>query len=124
MGTLSQKPADTVLMDEGSTGDSFLLLLQGTVRVTRGDYKIATLQPGVTLGEMAYLRRDEPKRTATARAETAVLVLEIRNEALRRASEELQICFDKAFIELLLQRLMKTTEELGKHASGGLSLAD
>jgi CRP-like cAMP-binding protein/tRNA A-37 threonylcarbamoyl transferase component Bud32 len=124
MGTLSQKPADTVLMDEGSTGDSFLLLLQGTVRVTRGDYKIATLQPGVTLGEMAYLRRDEPKRTATARAETAVLVPEIRNEALRRASEELQICFDKAFIELLLQRLMKTTEELGKHASGGLSLAE
>jgi hypothetical protein len=72
---------------------------------------------------MAYLRRDEPKRTATAQAETAVLVLEIRNDSLHRASEDLQISFDKAFIDLLLNRLMKTTAELGKKGgSGGLSL--
>jgi tRNA A-37 threonylcarbamoyl transferase component Bud32 len=122
LGTLSVRPADTMLMEEGSIGESFLLLLQGNVAVMRGDTKVATLEPGVTLGEMAYLRRDEPKRTATAKAETAVLVLEIRNEALHRASEDLQISFDKAFIELLLQRLMKTTEALQKQASTGLSL--
>jgi eukaryotic-like serine/threonine-protein kinase len=121
LGTLSLRPADTVLMEEGAVGDSFLLLLQGTVTVKRNGFKVTTLQPGVTLGEMAYLRRDEPKRTATAVAETAVLVLEIRNEALHRASEDLQICFDKAFIDLLLNRLMKTTEELGKH-SGAVSM--
>jgi hypothetical protein len=43
---------------------------------------------------------------------------------LHHASEDLQMCFDKAFIELLLQRLMKTTEELRKTSSeGGLSIA-
>ena len=52
----------------------------------------------------------------------SVLVLEIQNEALRHASDDLQICFDKAFIELLVQRLMKTTEQLGKKT--GLSLVD
>jgi len=88
----------------------------------RDNNKVATLEPGVTLGEMAYLRRDEPKRTATVKADTAVLVLEIKNEALHRASEELQICFDKAFIELLLQRLMKTTESLSKLKSTSLTL--
>lgn len=124
LGTLSLRPADTVLMEEGSMGDSFLLLLQGNVKVVQGETKVATLEPGVTLGEMAYLRRDEPKRTASAKAETAVLVLEIKNEALHKASEELQICFDKAFIDLLLNRLMKTTEALRKQASGGLSLVD
>jgi hypothetical protein len=64
---------------------------------------------------MAYLRQDEPTRTATVTAETAVLVLEILNQALHSASDELQNCFDKAFINLLLHRLMKTTEELGKN---------
>jgi CRP-like cAMP-binding protein len=71
---------------------------------------------------MAYLRRDEPKRTATAVAETAVLVLEIRNDALHRASEELQICFDKAFIDLLLHRLVDTTGELRKLAKNTISM--
>jgi CRP-like cAMP-binding protein len=114
LGTLSLRQADTVLMEEGTTGESFFLLLQGQVTVSRGGTTVATLDAGVTLGEMAYLRRDEPKRTATAVAQSAVLVLEILNQALHSASDELQHCFDKAFIDLLLQRLMKTTEDLGK----------
>jgi len=122
LGTLSLRPADTVLMEEGAIGDSFLLLLQGNVRVMREGFKVATLEPGVTLGEMAYLRRDEPRRTATAVAETAVLVLEIRNEALHRASEQLQICFDKAFIDLLLHRLVATTSQLQNLAKSSMSL--
>jgi len=112
LGTLSIKPAGTVLMEEGSEGDSFMVILQGQVNVLRGGVTVATLDAGVTLGEMAYLRRDEPKRTATAVAETAVLVLEILSQALHSATDDLQVCFDKAFIELLLQRLMKTTDEL------------
>ena len=116
LGMLQLRPAETVLMKEGDMGDSFLLLLQGKASVSREGFKIATLEPGVTLGEMAYLRRDEPRRTATAVAETAVLVLEIRNDALHHASDELQICFDKAFIDLLLHRLMDTTGELRKLA--------
>jgi len=114
LGTLSLKPAGTVLMEEGTMGESFMVILQGQVNVLRGGVKVATLDAGVTLGEMAYLRRDEPKRTATATAETAVLVLEILSQALHSATDDLQVCFDKAFIELLLQRLMKTTDELRK----------
>ncbi|HEY8050053.1 MAG TPA: serine/threonine-protein kinase [Ramlibacter sp.] len=122
LGTLSLRPAGTVLMEEGSIGDSFLLLLQGSSAVLQDGFKVATLEAGVTLGEMAYLRRDEPRRTATVMAETAVLVLEIRNDSLHRASEELQICFDKAFIDLLLHRLMDTTGELRKLAKNSISL--
>jgi CRP-like cAMP-binding protein len=122
LGTLSLRPAETVLMQEGTAGDSFLVLLQGQVAVMRGAVRVATLDAGVTLGEMAYLRRDEPQRTATAVAATAVLVLEILNQALRSASDDLQMCFDKAFIDVLLQRLMKTTEELRKVSTDELVL--
>jgi hypothetical protein len=114
LGTLSLRPAGTVLMKEGTTGESFFILLQGQVIVSRAGSKVATLDAGVTLGEMAYLRRDEPTRTATAEADSAVLVLEILNQALHSATDELQNCFDKAFIELLINRLMKTTAELGR----------
>ena len=40
-------------------------------------------------------------------------MLEILNGALRQASEGLQTCFDKAFIKLLVARLIKTNEQIG-----------
>lgn len=51
-------------------------------------------------------------RTATATARTDVLVLKVRNPALRGASEELQSRFDKVFIQLLVGRLVATNEQL------------
>jgi serine/threonine protein kinase len=125
LGTLSTKPAGTLLMEEGNEGNSFFLLLEGKVNVMRGGWTLAALEPGVTIGEMAYLRRDEPTRTASALADTAVLTLEIQSEALRRASDDLQMYFDKAFIELLVKRLITTTDELGRQSAfGGLQLEE
>lgn len=120
LGTLVTQPAGTVLMREDEDGASFYLLLAGTVSVLRRGVRLATLEPGVTLGEMAYLQPGSPKRTATALADGDVLLLEIRNEALHRASDDLQMCFDKAFIELLVQRLAATTRKLGQESLSGL----
>jgi hypothetical protein len=78
----------TVLMRENTPGDSFCVLIEGQVSVSRQGWHLSTLDPGVTLGEMTYLRPEHRIRTATAVAETEVLVLKIRNPALREASEE------------------------------------
>ena len=104
----------TVLMRENTPGDSFCILIEGQVAVRRQGWNLSTLGPGVTLGEMTYLRPDNRIRTATAVAETEVLVLKIRNPALREASEELQSRFDKAFIRLLVGRLIATNEQLAE----------
>ncbi len=104
----------TVLMRENTPGDSFCVLIEGQVAVSRQGWHLSTLGPGVTLGEMTYLRPDKRLRTATAVAETDVLVLKIRNPALREASEDLQSRFDKAFIRLLVQRLIATNEQLAE----------
>ncbi|HYF20073.1 MAG TPA: serine/threonine-protein kinase [Ramlibacter sp.] len=117
LGTLATHPRGSLLMREGATGSSFLVLLEGKVGVLRGGVRVATLEPGVTIGEMAYLRRSGAKRTASAVADTPVLALEVRNDDLRKAPDALQGCFDKAFIELLLNRLMATTEKLGLQAT-------
>ena len=122
LGTLVTHQKDTELMHEDSQGDSFYVLLDGKVSINRHGRKLTTVEAGVTLGEMAYLQPDKPMRSATAVAETDVAVLEIRNEALRHASDDLQLRFDKAFINLLVDRLMVTNEKLGQAKENSLTL--
>jgi hypothetical protein len=113
LGHVHSHARGVVLMRENTPGDSFLVILEGKIGVTRNSWKLVTLDPGVTLGEMAYLQPDNPLRTATAVAESDVVVLEVPNAALRQASDDLQKRFDKVFIQLLVQRLMTTTAKVG-----------
>jgi serine/threonine protein kinase len=113
LATLNQFPRGSVLMREGDPGDSFFIMLEGSVTVSRNAWKLSTLGAGVTLGEMTYLDPGKKTRSATAIAATDVLALEIRNPALRHASEDLQARFDKAFIKLLVNRLIDTTAQVG-----------
>jgi signal-transduction protein with cAMP-binding, CBS, and nucleotidyltransferase domain len=113
LGHVHTHPRGTTLMRENTPGDAFLVILEGRITVSRNGWKLVTLEPGVTLGEMAYLQPDNPMRTATAVAETDVVVLEVPNAALRQASDDLQKRFDRVFIALLVQRLMATTAKVG-----------
>jgi eukaryotic-like serine/threonine-protein kinase len=87
LGTLHSFARGEVLMREGTTGESFHIILEGTVAVRRNDFTLTVLSPGVTLGEMAYLRQ-------------------------RGASEALQTRFDRAFIKLLVGRLIATNAQV------------
>jgi CRP-like cAMP-binding protein len=53
-------------------------------------------------------------RSATATARTEALLLKVRNPALRGASDELQSRFDKAFIQLLVGRLVAANEQIAE----------
>lgn len=113
LGTLHAFANEAVLIQEGTRGDSFYVILEGTVAVRHNSLTLTVLSPGVTLGEMAYLRPENPVRTATAVANSDVLALEIHNTALRQATESLQTSFGRAFIRLLVNRLISTTEQVG-----------
>lgn len=63
-------PAGSVLIEEGTPGFEFLVLVEGTARVTRGGKPVATVGPGSFVGEMALLAKDEPTRSASVTAET------------------------------------------------------
>lgn len=114
LGNWRRVPRGTALMREGAAGDSFCILIEGQVGIHRQSWQLCTLEAGVTFGEMTYLRPESPLRTATAVAESEVLVLKVRNPALRGASEALQSCFDKAFIKLLVGRLVATNEQVAE----------
>jgi CRP/FNR family transcriptional regulator, cyclic AMP receptor protein len=75
----------TVLTREGRPGREFFVLIDGTVRVTKDGKKVADLQGGDWLGEIALLT-DEP-RTATVTATSPVDVLVITDRRFRNVVE-------------------------------------
>ncbi len=114
LGRIQSLDRGTVLMEEGSIGRSFYLLLDGVVRVTKKNLALTKLHPGVSIGEMVYLQPGENLRSATVTAESGILVLKIQSASLQKASAELQSCFDKAFIKMLVSRLIATNQQLSE----------
>jgi CRP/FNR family cyclic AMP-dependent transcriptional regulator len=62
-----------VLAKDGAPGHEFFVILEGSVDISKGDKKLATLGPGDFFGEMAMLGR--VPRTATATAATTARLL-------------------------------------------------
>src|SRR5512146_1461608 len=61
--------AGEVLTREGTAGDTFYLIVDGTVRIDREGQVIRHLGPGDFVGEIALV--DDGPRTATATCESA-----------------------------------------------------
>jgi CRP-like cAMP-binding protein len=64
-----------VLVNEGSIGHEFFLILDGTATVRRNGRKIATLGPGQYFGELAVLDRAPRNATVVADGPMKLLVL-------------------------------------------------
>lgn len=74
-----------VLTKEGRPGREFFVLVEGTVRVTRGEEKIGDLGAGDWFGEIALLTH--APRTATVTATSPVDVLVITDRRFRQVVE-------------------------------------
>ena len=67
--------AGEVLMLEGEPGEEFFVIVEGTVRIERGDRPMRSLTVGGFLGEIALFERRPRTATATAVSDVTVLVL-------------------------------------------------
>jgi CRP-like cAMP-binding protein len=74
------------IVREGDRGDEFFVLASGTVRVTRGDHEVATLEPGGYFGELALF--EPAPRNATVTATEPVTVVVLGRDDFRRALDE------------------------------------
>src|SRR4051812_9408940 len=70
------------LFTEGDTGDALLVVLEGTVEVTKRSASLAKLEAGSVLGEMSLL--DGETRSATATALTDVKYLSVSNARFQK----------------------------------------
>jgi CRP-like cAMP-binding protein len=73
--------AGSVIMREGATAHEMVIVVRGTLEVTRGDEHIADIGPGGFAGEMALIARAHRNSTVTAKTDVALLHIDGRDFA-------------------------------------------
>jgi len=102
-------PASTRIFSEGDYGDSLFVVVDGTIRIHRGDRELAVLGKGDCLGEMALLDREPRSADATVTAEA--VLLQIPQDGfydVMAANPEVM----NGVIRLLTARLRRANEKL------------
>jgi len=114
IGSWRKVQAGTVIIREGDRGDSFYLLIAGEVEVTLSGAQLNTIRPGGCFGEILYFAESAAQRTTTITARNEVTVIEIKAETLRNATDACQVGFNKAFMRVLIERLMQANQRLAE----------
>lgn len=104
--------ATTQLMREGEQGDTFFILLDGEVRVSKQNALLDVLGPGDVFGEIAINAPTLHGRTADVTAQTAVRFAVASRNALRHASDACRMHFYEAFLGLVSRRLAATNNRV------------
>jgi CRP/FNR family transcriptional regulator, cyclic AMP receptor protein len=68
--------ADSTVVEEGTPGEGFYLIVSGDAEVTRGGRRVATVGPGQYFGELSLL--DEAPRNASVKALTKMDLLQLK----------------------------------------------
>ena len=104
---------ETSLIKEGDHGDSFFILAGGYVRVTRGKKTLTVLTAGDCFGEMSYLKKTgDDHRSATVTTTSDTIVMKIRADDLKQASQSVKRLFDERFLAILVSRLEAANQQL------------
>ncbi len=100
--------AGRVLLEEGRVGQSFFLLASGTARVNKNQKLVGALSAGDCFGETPYVYGERRQRIATVTADSDVVLVKVKAEALAQASEALQLRVNQAFLRTFADRLART----------------
>jgi serine/threonine protein kinase len=100
-----QRLPKQAMVKEGEVSTSFYIILDGEALVTKNGIELSQLGNGDCFGEIAYLDEVRHIRLASVTASTAINMIEIQGDGLLKASDRLQACFAKAFLNLMVTRL-------------------
>ncbi len=101
---------------EGDIGQSFYIIVHGSVKVIKNGRLLNTLKAGDCFGEMSYISPEPTRRNATITADNALNLVRIRADLLEQLSEGCQLRFNRVFLQTLVERLSRTNSMLA--ASG------
>ena len=93
------------LMREGETGTYFCVLAEGQVTVSKRGKLLTVLKPGEPFGEMAYLSRTARLRVADVTVAADAKIITVPTAMLEQATEGCRHKFDRAFMDILVERL-------------------
>jgi len=94
-----------VLMQEGEPGNFFCILADGQIKVSKRGKLLNILRPGEPFGEMAYLSPVAHVRGADVTVASDARIISIPTDKLAQASDACRHKFDRAFMEILVERL-------------------
>ncbi len=97
---------------EGEVDDSFFIIVDGDVSVSKLAQPVGQLHGGDCFGEMGYLSRI--KRTATVKADGPLSLIKINANLIEQVSADCQLRFYKVFLKALIDRLARTTEMVAR----------
>ncbi len=111
--------SDQVVFSAGQPGDAMYVVLSGAVRLTKGDTTVAELGRGHHFGEMALVDRSVRSLTATATEGTRLVVIHRKDfyEIIKREPAS-AVKMLWSFVQVLGQRLRKTTGDLSEALHG------
>ncbi len=107
-----QRKSGEDIVREGDVSSSFYLIANGSTIVTKSGVELSCLTTGDCFGEIAYLDEARHARLATVTARTALNVIEIHGDSLLHASDRLQACFAKAFLNIMVARITASNQRL------------
>lgn len=107
-----QRKPDEHIVGEGEVSSSFYVIISGEAVVTKSGVELSRLGSGECFGEIAYLDEARHVRLATVTASSTINLIEIHGDSLLQASDRLQSCFAKAFLNILVARLGAANRKL------------
>ena len=113
-GQTRNLPIGTEIIREGVPVDSLFIVLEGDLRVSKGDVEIATLSTGEVVGEMSLLDSRPPSATVTTT--TNATVFAVPRETLRSKLDRDTVFaarFYRALCVFLANRLGRTNMQIG-----------
>ncbi|MBI3935461.1 MAG: protein kinase [Betaproteobacteria bacterium] len=108
----TDRPEAETVFEEGSAGDTIYIIAKGDVVVTRAGTTLNRLGPGECFGEIAYLDEESHVRSATVKARSPLVLIEIDADSLRQGTEGLQAAFMNAFMRLMVKRIKHADRRL------------
>jgi PPM family protein phosphatase len=98
---------------EGEPGEAMFVVLGGAVAMTRGETFVAELGKGQHFGEMSLVDRSQRSLTAVASEPTRVLAIRRKDfYAIIKKEPQLAVKLLWSFVQVLAERLRKTTSDL------------
>lgn len=104
-----------VVMRQGETGEELFIVLEGQVKILRGEAVIATLGQGSHVGEMALVRNQPRSATVKSLGHSELMVIRRRDFfELLRNEHALAVKLLWQFLGVVADRLAETSRELGQ----------
>ena len=119
IATVVDVDPDRTVFEAGDPSDAMYLVLSGTIRLTKGDAVVAELGRGNHFGEMSLVDRSVRSLTATATEATRLVAIQREDfyEIIKREPAS-AVTMLWSFVQVLGQRLRKTTNDLTEALHG------